>query len=59
MMMMGVAPTAYAAPARDSAIRILLVSVEINTFSPGFTPPHSMHFKAPRIIWIGLEADGV
>jgi hypothetical protein len=23
------------------------------------TPPHSMHFKAPRIIWMGLEGAGM
>jgi len=59
MIIMGVAPTAYAAPARASAIRSLLVSVETKTVSPGLTPPHSMHFKAPRIIWMGLEDPGV
>jgi len=26
---------------------------------PGLTPPHSMHFRAPRIIWMGLEDPGV
>ena len=46
------------APASDSAIRILLVSVDIRTVSPGFTPPQSIAFMAPRIIWIGLEGPG-
>jgi len=54
----GTAPTAWAAAARASAIRILLVSVEITTFSPGLAPAQSIARMAPRIISIKLDGPG-